>query len=1225
MITSSETQDFVPFGRDYIRHHPGQFQVKRICGPPTKDLAVPLAKSFKDISLHEHFTKESWVFRQHTDTTLAFDEELYVQGPTVVWSRGGQDGVRTVVKTFTMDATVQQALWGTFVLASGDHAVDCRSTMGSSGKEQQGVCVVTSDAINFFLESGGEYLTSLPFQVSHTWKIKNGLLFERSLTPAERTVQKKNCPSQTVIFSLLHPLDDVAPVITRISSPKAPPKELDQLGPAWDANTSLLHNMTPLHSNNNGTSNNCSNNPSNLSSSFSSRQISGMSAIFPPGVPHSASTSSSPLRGFSGKVMSPSGIMRSSPGVGALPMTPGASGFMRSSPGVTVSRPQQSPSTSAGALASVSAPAFYRFHTPSPAHQQGSTSRCSPGRLMSPGPSHHSGMWGGLNESIYGPDPALSIQPNICMELIWTEAAPPIRDGQLGKASKAFLTEDLCGQQFLCFLVPYKQQLRCLKFEESNDGSQLIFGSVSCLHAKDATPIESQRMLLVLEVSGVLVLYSGVVKMSQVHIPVLPMGSGSISVLRSATTPMGSPTRGGEVFTSSRPPSAMDARFDEQMTHISPVSANLEDSTGPLSSPLGPGGLGGGAGGMVTPGNSFIQNLRDNVGNKFSVELLNGSMFRTELPVMTDSPGIDLSLRCLKHLLPKDIALQLMARWYTTRNSPGVSGSISEWTMFTTCLLNLMGYDTTKLGLTAKERQDSPSSPLMLSKRARPSEKGADEDWGYMLGTKHHQHSLSSIQVLKLLPASLTSGSGGPESGRVDLDDGMNDHSHRFSRPCAINTSAPLFPFCPAVLLALHMAYEEVKLNVLLQEELTPFAPLIHQIACDLRCESYADYYRRDFPRLFGEVDDLSQISEEDLHKMQYPQIFPSTCPTVLGWIHLGMSISDPPAMPYIPGLYAILVNKGQPADLVVERSLKKIAPAGHRAPTAEMSFSFARYRHSTLAQGYLQAAKLVMAMAEMGITQRTLDSLPMGVALPLREACLMCRPYPPPDWPLPAYKLTGRQDMHELVSLTHTSPSYRPPQSAPEEKEEVEKDDYDGMEHLDEEVLRLRFPRDLRLKEVRKLLQSSRPVPITIKQLPEVSDHYFMEKQEKVLLAICIRTMALPVGRGIFTLHTCQPLLTETLPIPKLCLTGRAPPRNTTVDLNRVDAPANMSVWPKFHNGVAAGLRIADTTQVDSAWIIYNRPKELNNEFAGFLMALGLNGHLPNLSTFNIHEYISE
>lgn len=45
----------------------------------------------------------------------------------------------------------------------------------------------------------------------------------------------------------------------------------------------------------------------------------------------------------------------------------------------------------------------------------------------------------------------------------------------------------------------------------------------------------------------------------------------------------------------------------------------------------------------------------------------------------------------------------------------------------------------------------------------------------------------------------------------------------------------------------------------------------------------------------------------------------------------------------------------------------------------------------------------------------------------------------------------------------------------------------------------------------------------------------------------------------------------------------GRAPPRNTTVDLNsgNIDVPPNMTSWPSFHNGVAAGLKIAPASQV--------------------------------------------
>ena len=81
-------------------------------------------------------------------------------------------------------------------------------------------------------------------------------------------------------------------------------------------------------------------------------------------------------------------------------------------------------------------------------------------------------------------------------------------------------------------------------------------------------------------------------------------------------------------------------------------------------------------------------------------------------------------------------------------------------------------------------------------------------------------------------------------------------------------------------------------------------------------------------------------------------------------------------------------------------------------------------------------------------------------------------------------------------------------------------------------------------------------------------------------------------------------------------------------MDLNsgNIDVPPNMTSWASFHNGVAAGLKIAPASQIDSAWIVYNKPKhaELANEYAGFLMALGLNGHLTKLATLNIHDYLT-
>lgn len=59
-----------------------------------------------------YIQKEQWHFRHHIDDPIAteeeFDEELYVSGSTVVWSKGGQNGARSVMKTFTVESQVLQ-------------------------------------------------------------------------------------------------------------------------------------------------------------------------------------------------------------------------------------------------------------------------------------------------------------------------------------------------------------------------------------------------------------------------------------------------------------------------------------------------------------------------------------------------------------------------------------------------------------------------------------------------------------------------------------------------------------------------------------------------------------------------------------------------------------------------------------------------------------------------------------------------------------------------------------------------------------------------------------------------------------------------------------------------------------------------------------------------------------------------------------------------------------
>lgn len=183
-------------------------------------------------------------------------------------------------------------------------------------------------------------------------------------------------------------------------------------------------------------------------------------------------------------------------------------------------------------------------------------------------------------------------------------------------------------------------------------------------------------------------------------------------------------------------------------------------------------------------------------------------------------------------------------------------------------------------------------------------------------------------------------------------------------------------------------------------------------------------------------------------------------------------------------------------------------------------------------------------------------------------------------------------------------------------------------MEHMvNIETLKCRFNEDLRIKELRTCLQTTRPIQIKLNQGPDVSDHDFLEEEEKFLACICVRTMALPIGRGIFTLHTINPIPTEPILVPELNLKGKSLTKKTTIDLTRVEVPVNMTNWPLFHNGVAAGLTInAQAKDLSNSWIKSHLAKnfELTNEQAGFLYGLGLTGHLASFSMLNIYDALT-
>ncbi|GJR84537.1 anaphase-promoting complex subunit 1 isoform X1 [Tanacetum coccineum] len=441
----------------------------------------------------------------------------------------------------------------------------------------------------------------------------------------------------------------------------------------------------------------------------------------------------------------------------------------------------------------------------------------------------------------------------------------------------------------------------------------------------------------------------------------------------------------------------------------------------------------------------------------------------------------------------------------------------------------------------------------------------------------------------------------------------------------------------------LHAVYESMKLNHLRKRDLGLLVILLCEVSKVLGEAGYLDYYIRDFPALSRKycinVTSFSQRSPPSLFRWLENCLRHGCNATTISDLPLLMCKDGSSVVSWarkIVSFYSVLCGGKVIGNKLSSGVYCKFSTGSASTPE--------------------ELTVLAMVGEKFGLQQ--LDLLPAGVSLPLRHVLDKCRECPPTDWPASAYVLLGREDLSlsclalsnkftEIKSsnnvasvsmstpyMLHLHPVTIPPSATDangsensklEDADSVDGSIIDGMEHIFSSSTKLRYGRDLRLNEVRRLLCSARPVAIQTPVTPNASDQ---DLQQAQLWQLAQRTTALPIGRGAFTLSTTCTMLTEALPVPKLILAGRLPAQhNATVNLDpTIRNIQELKSWPEFHNAVAAGLRMAPLQgKMSRSWIKYNKPEELNVTHAGLLFALGLYGHLDVLSITDIYEYLSQ
>lgn len=411
----------------------------------------------------------------------------------------------------------------------------------------------------------------------------------------------------------------------------------------------------------------------------------------------------------------------------------------------------------------------------------------------------------------------------------------------------------------------------------------------------------------------------------------------------------------------------------------------------------------------------------------------------------------------------------------------------------------------------------------------------------------------------------------------------------------------------PYIVLSLHLIREEVRLDVLAHEYLDKLGLLLTQLCCWMGWpESWYKYY----------MVDLNICDRETRLLLVF--VLPNP-PNILESLS---SLFGGPIISYLT--FSQLVEESFTADAL-------IIPRTH---------AILKLFELLISPGFGQS-DVVDLMSEFGITIQDLETYPSGICVPLKEAILYCQEYPSFQWNSTALGLVGRKDLGMFLK----SDSYQPPTSlysqavstpVPHTKQvnHILANVLEGNEHVvawDDQseadrigITKLIFDYDRRYYEITSLLHQTKTQTASLITEEGMAEYDVVLLQRELAAIVALRTLALPLGRASLFYAGRMPLLTEKFPIPKFNLNTLITPKMTNIVLSEGSVDDKIIEWGYFHNGVASGLSISKQSKgISGSWIIFNKPDSLSAQHAGFLLGLGLNGHLKTLEEWHIYNYL--
>ncbi|KAI9261710.1 hypothetical protein BY458DRAFT_439511 [Sporodiniella umbellata] len=403
---------------------------------------------------------------------------------------------------------------------------------------------------------------------------------------------------------------------------------------------------------------------------------------------------------------------------------------------------------------------------------------------------------------------------------------------------------------------------------------------------------------------------------------------------------------------------------------------------------------------------------------------------------------------------------------------------------------------------------------------------------------------------------------------------------------------------------SLHVVYEDYRIKKSTMRHANPLGYLLIQLCSILNSKEWVSYYRNQgfdtkwvHPLEFmnGEVREI--FSEPLNFQTCLKRMINNTVPKPTLLRFLGVNALEPTLFHYTD-TYA--------------RTLKKLWPI-----------------YGVMKDQIGDEEAVMRRIVDEGITRQDIEMMNEEIASLLLEVLNRLKTNPSLGWSVDYYKLIERNDIYEQLEIKtkKCDPNTDRLKLSFFENYEARMGMNDFIKNLDpvrtcayesdrlnNEIERLRFGFDRSIEKVRVMLDATRVPDRFVPERSDLSDDALAEKHQEQVLLVAQRTIALATGRGIFAFGTHVPDLTLDLPTETMTLSAKIQPLCTVVQLEDDSIPIEVLVWPKFHNGVATGLRISPSSDVDESWINYCFPKDLTVEHGGTLLGMGLVGILKKL-----------